>query len=229
MTINNSVKHIGAMGMVYLLSISSSYAGDTLATSAETQEHIDGAVEHAEHASSGGLPQFDPTWFASQVFWLAISFAILYIVFAKKTLPNISSTIDRRRTQIESDIETTDELTKEAEDVLAAYQEKLKDSRSKARSVIMDTEKAIRDNEEKAHNEFLEKTEDAISKAEATIEKAKGKASKDIEKIAGEIAVETAKKLLNHDIDSSNVESIISKISKDGNSSSKNKTAKKAA
>lgn len=235
MTIINSVKHIGIMGTAYFVSTSYSYAIEAH-TSDETQAHVEGhidnAMEHAssaEHASSGGLPQFDPTWFASQVFWLAVCFGILYVVFAKKTLPNISSTIDRRRTQIESDIETTDELTGEAEDVLSAYQTKLKESRGNARTVIMDAEKSIRDNEEKAHNEFLEMTEGAISKAEASINEAKDKASKDIEKIAGEIAIETAKKLLNQDIDSSNVESIISKISKDGKTSSKSKTAKKAA
>ena len=40
----------------------------------------------AEHASSGGLPQFDPAWFPSQLFWLAVTFALLYVIFAKKTL-----------------------------------------------------------------------------------------------------------------------------------------------
>ena len=207
--------------------ISYSVAGATYVASATLS--YAGEVGHsAEHASSGGLPQFDPTWFASQVFWLFVCFALLYLIFAKKTLPSISSTIDRRRQQIESDVETTEELAKESEAVYEAYQSSLKESQAKARAVIVDMENALKAKAETNHSKFREKAEKTIAETEASIEEAKKTALKDVQKIATEVATETAKKLLERDVDAKNVKSIVSTLSKD-TVAAKKKTTKKAA
>lgn len=179
---------------------------------------------------AGGLPQFDPTWFASQVFWLAISFTLLYLVFARKTLPNISSAIDRRRQQIESDVETTETLTKEAEDVLEAYEARLKESQAAARLIITEMEQSLKKTAESSHDKFREKTDKTIAKTEKAIEEAKAKALKDVESVAVEVAAATAKKLIDADVDAKNIKSIVSSITKQSSaSSSKKKTTKKAA
>lgn len=179
---------------------------------------------------AGGLPQFDPTWFASQVFWLAISFTLLYLVFARKTLPNISSAIDRRRQQIESDVETTETLTKEAEDVLEAYEARLKESQAAARLIITEMEQSLKKTAESSHDKFREKTDKTIAKTEKAIEDAKAKALKDVEGVAVEVAAATAKKLIDTDVDAKNIKSIVSSITKQSSASSpKKKTTKKAA
>ena len=43
--------------------------------------------------SESSMPQLNPEFFASQIFWLIISFAILYIVMAKFALPKIADVI----------------------------------------------------------------------------------------------------------------------------------------
>ncbi|MGB1077196.1 MAG: hypothetical protein ACPG05_02730 [Bdellovibrionales bacterium] len=221
-------------GAAYVASVSASYAEETLKIiTQEAKETLDADLHDAvhevaeiTHEASGGLPQFDPTWFASQVFWLAISFTLLYVVFAKKTLPSISSTIDRRRQQIESDIETTEELTKESEGVYEAYQKNLQESQAAARSVIADMEADLKAKAEEAHAKFRDKAEKTISKTEDAIKKAKEEALKDVEAVAAEIALETTKKLVSRDVDPKNVKSIVSTLSKGASSS---KTTKKAA
>ena len=43
--------------------------------------HSDGT--HAADAASGGLPQFAFETWTSQIFWLVVTFAVLYFVLAK--------------------------------------------------------------------------------------------------------------------------------------------------
>ena len=47
-------------------------------------------------AAEAGMPQLDPTYWASQVFWLAIIFSSIYFLIAKIFIPKIKSNIDAR-------------------------------------------------------------------------------------------------------------------------------------
>ncbi|MEC7136330.1 MAG: F0F1 ATP synthase subunit B, partial [Pseudomonadota bacterium] len=42
-------------------------------------------------AESGGMPQLNPEFWVSQIFWLTLTFGVLYIVLAKLILPKISA------------------------------------------------------------------------------------------------------------------------------------------
>ena len=53
-----------------------------------------------EHASEGGLPQFETQWWAGQIFWLLILFAILYVLMAKVFLPRLRGVKDERAATI---------------------------------------------------------------------------------------------------------------------------------
>ena len=64
-------------------------------TLAPEQEAAYGA--DAAHAASDVFPPFDPTYFPSQLFWLAISFVVLYVALDRFILPKIKTTIEDRR------------------------------------------------------------------------------------------------------------------------------------
>ena len=49
---------------------------------------------------SGGMPQLDPEFWFSQIFWLVITFGILYLVLSKLILPKISENLETRKSQI---------------------------------------------------------------------------------------------------------------------------------
>lgn len=226
----NMIRHIAGFsvaGAVYFASAAYSFAGEHVAT-------VEGIVAtHApEHASSTGLPQFDPTWFASQVFWLAVCFAFLYMVFAKKTLPNISSTIDRRRQQIESDIETTECLTKDSEAILEEYELNLKDSQAKARAIVVGMTNDLKADADIAQKRFRDKAEKTIAKTETVIEDAKQTALQDVQTIAADVAVATVDKLLGTKVDQKVAVSVVKSLvsgKKKTPSSIQKKTTKKAA
>ena len=51
-------------------------------------------------AAEAGMPQLDPTYWASQAFWLILVFTILYISISKFYLPKIKINLDDRENKI---------------------------------------------------------------------------------------------------------------------------------
>ena len=72
-------------------------------------------ISNSLSAETGGMPQLNPEFWISQVFWLIITFGILLIVLSKFILPNISRNLESRRSQILENIETADKQRLESE------------------------------------------------------------------------------------------------------------------
>ena len=54
------------------------------------------AIRSNLFAAEAGMPQLDPTYWASQAFWLILVFTILYLSIAKFYLPKIKNNLDDR-------------------------------------------------------------------------------------------------------------------------------------
>ena len=81
------------------------------------------------------MPQLDQIWsYPSQVFWLVVSFAVLYYVLSRIALPKVSDLLQERQERIDADLEKAENLKKEAETVLAAYEAAMADARGKAQA-----------------------------------------------------------------------------------------------
>ena len=63
-------------------------------------------------AAEAGMPQLDPTYWVSQVFWLTIIFSTIYFLIAKIFVPKIKANIDARENQIRKDIKIPIKETK---------------------------------------------------------------------------------------------------------------------
>ena len=72
-------------------------------------------------AESGGMPQLNPEFWISQIFWLTLTFGILYIVLSKLILPKISANLELRKSQIQDNIEAAEKQRKESESKLKEY------------------------------------------------------------------------------------------------------------
>ena len=67
------------------------------------------------YAAEAGMPQLDPTYWASQAFWLILVFTILYISISKFYLPKIKYNLDNRENKIKEDLENADKFKKQSE------------------------------------------------------------------------------------------------------------------
>jgi len=97
-------------------------------------------------AESGGMPQLNPEFWVSQIFWLTLTFGILYIVLSKIILPKISANLELRKSQIQENIEAADKQRKSCETKLREYDDIIFKSRLDAKNIFKNArEKAIKD------------------------------------------------------------------------------------
>ena len=84
----------------------------------------------------GGFPPFQKDTFATQLFWLVISFVLLYALVAKIGLPRIRAILADRQRRIDDDFSEASHLEKRSEAALAAYHLSIADARSNAEAVV---------------------------------------------------------------------------------------------
>ena len=122
-------------------------------------------------AESGGMPQLNPEFWISQIFWLIITFGFLYIVLSKLILPKISANLELRKSQISDNIEAADKQREESESKLKEYDEIILKSKNEAKNIFNQArEEALmginkkKENLDKQIDEEIKKAEDEIGK-----------------------------------------------------------------
>lgn len=172
----------------------------------------DGTAGHAEHSATSGLPQMDPTWFPSQIFWMAITFAYLYVVFSRKILPDLSSTIDNRRNQIKGDLDSAQKLKEEAAAVQHAYEAELNEARNRCTAMFTEVEESIRRKTAKKMDGFALRAEKELRAAETGLEEAKRAVLADMNAIAAEVSSLAAQKIVGIEPDLDQAKTVIKKL-----------------
>ena len=165
-------------------------------------------------AESGGMPQLNPEFWISQIFWLTLTFGILYIVLSKLILPKISANLELRRSQIQENIEAAEKQREDSESKLKEYDDIVLKSKLKAKDIFKNArEKVLKDiNSKKA---ILDKQiDEEIKKVEQEIIVLKKSAPEKINKIAIETSSDLLKKLIGADVNNSSISAIVDDLSK---------------
>src|SRR6185437_1939034 len=102
-------------------------------TTATTQ-----ATEH-----KGTFPPFATETYPSQIFWLVVTFAFLFVVLWKVAGPRISGVITSRRSTIHADIEAAQKARGDAEAASAAYQAALHEAHRRAGALAEQTRQTL--------------------------------------------------------------------------------------
>ncbi|MDP3173523.1 MAG: hypothetical protein Q8M88_03710 [Phenylobacterium sp.] len=79
-----------------------------------TETH-EGAGAPGHEGGSGGLPQFDPTWWPGQIVWLLIIFLVVLAFMRLFAVPRLGGTIAQREDRISGDVAEARRLKSEAE------------------------------------------------------------------------------------------------------------------
>ncbi len=150
--------------------------------------HPAGAEAAHGEGHSGGFPPFNPTNFASQLLWLAISFGALYFLMSRVTLPRIGRILEERHDRIAKDLAEASQRRAESEAAQVAYEKALTEARSKANAIAGDARNRLTA-ETDANRKSLEASLNAkLADAERSIESTKSSA---LSHVRG-IAVDTA-------------------------------------
>ena len=165
-------------------------------------------------AESGGMPQLNPEFWISQIFWLTLTFGILYIILSKLILPKISDNLESRKSQILENVEAAEKQRQNSEEKLKEYEKIVLKSKMEAKSIFNQArEKALKDIS--AKKEVLDKQiDDEISKAEQEIKKLQSGAAEKINNIAIETSSELIQKLIGAEVNNSSISAIVDDLSK---------------
>lgn len=169
-------------------------------------------ADPAEAVHHGGLPQFDPASWPSQIFWLVLFFAVLYFFFSQKALPAIGRTLQNRKAHIQKELDEAARLSAESARIKSAYEQSLKEASSRAASAVKEAGEAGKERLAAGLATFRTRAETQIAEAEARIAQSKDNVLSDINRIAAEIASEAAEKIAGIRADTSQAETVVRTI-----------------
>ena len=85
------------------------------------------------------MPQLNPEFFVSQLFWLVVTFTFLLIFLWRISLPRIGSVLEKREKKINDDIAAAKELQEKAETIQKVREDKLRIARTETAEMIKTT------------------------------------------------------------------------------------------
>jgi F-type H+-transporting ATPase subunit b len=147
------------------------------------------SMEHIPASEHGrGFPPFDAETFASQLFWLALTFVALYLLMSRIALPRIGAILEDRRQRIEGDLAEAERLKQDSDAALAGYERSLAEARTRAQALAGEARQQAAAAGEKRRRAAEEKLNARIAAAEGAIAKSRAAAMAHVRGIAGEAA-----------------------------------------
>ena len=161
-----------------------------------------------------GMPQLNPDYWVSQIFWVTIIFGTLYITLWRIILPRINENLENRKSQILTNLNEAQKFKDQSEKKISEYNKIIIDAKLEAKKKLYETRKKISRDIENKKKQFNLEIDKEFENAENEIKKLKLSSIEDINKIAIETSPEIVRKILGIEINASKVSAIVKDISK---------------
>ena len=172
------------------------------------------AINTDLYAAEAGMPQLDPTYWASQGFWLILIFTILYISISKFYLPKIKDNLDNRENKIKEDLENANKFKEQSEAKLKEYEIILENAKKEVSKIHFES-KNILDKEIQSKKDMIEKDiEKELVKAQKDITELKKNSISSIQKISENIAANIIENISGVKLNESSIKAAVEDISK---------------
>ena len=165
-------------------------------------------------AETGGMPQLDTEFWISQIFWLLITFGLLFVTLSKFILPNISANLESRKSQILDNLEIADKQREESENKIKEFDKIIIESKNEAKNIINDAKRKLIEDINKKKEALETEINTEIMNAEKEIGDLVKKSPEKINQIAIETSSGLIKQLINADVNKSNISAIVEDLSK---------------
>ena len=169
-------------------------------------------INIVQAAESGGMPQLDPEFWVSQIFWLIITFGILYLVLSKLILPKISENLETRKSQVLDNLELAEKQRNDSEAKLKEFENIILKSKTEAKNLFNESRKKLLEDINKKRQKLEEELDKEIKIVESEIEELKIKSPDKINKIAIETSSDLINQLIGANINNSSITAIVKDI-----------------
>ena len=165
-------------------------------------------------AAGAGMPQLDPTYWASQTFWLILIFTTLYLTLSNLFIPKIKDNIDSRENKIKDDLDEAQKLKNLAEQKLREYELSIENAKKEVQKIIFESKNKLNLEIQKKKKEFEKEIEIEIKSAEKEIENLKKESFKSISTISEEMASKVIEQISGEPMNQSSVKAAILETTK---------------
>lgn len=162
------------------------------------------------------MPQFEPSTFASQLFWLAVTFTLLYILVSRFAISRLGEVMEQRQRTVDDDLDRARQLKTETETAIRAYEKALADARAKAHEVLRQAQEEIVRQTEIRNREVSARLSSQIRDGEDRIAKARNEALSSVRDVASGVAGDAVARLAGISVDPDSVQVAVSDVMKEG-------------
>ena len=165
-------------------------------------------------AAEAGMPQLDPTYWASQAFWLILIFTVLYISVAKFYLPKIKNNLDERENKIKDDLDSANQFKDLSELKSKEYEKILENSKKEVVKIHLESKNKL-DKDIKTKKDMMEaEIETEITKAQKEINELKKNSISDIQNISKDLAANIIENISGDKLNESSIKAAVEDVTK---------------
>ncbi len=172
---------------------------------------------YVESAESGGMPQLNPEFWFSQIFWLIITFGLMFLILSKLVLPKISENLETRKAQISENIGAAEKQREESDAKLKEYDQLILNSKNEAKDYFNKAREKILKDVDKKRESLEKEINEEINKVEKEILDLKNKSPEKIRKIAAETSSDLIKQLIGVEVNNSSISAIVEDVTRKTN------------
>ncbi len=165
-------------------------------------------------AAEAGMPQLDPTYWASQAFWLVLIFTALYLALSNLFIPKVKDNIDSRENKIKDDLDEAQKLKNLAEQKSKEYELSIENAKKEVQKIFFESKNELNTQIQSKKKEFEKEIENEIKTAEKEIENLKKESLKSISTISEEMASKVIKQISGEPMNQSSVNAAVLEATK---------------
>jgi len=142
------------------------------------------------------MPQLDVSSYASQLFWLLLTFVPLYLIIARRAIPRITEVLEARQSKISDDLKKAAARKEEAETVHAEYEALKAESHAKAQAMLKQAQDEMAVEAARRNATLSETLASQNREAERRILTAKDDALANLDSVVAEVIASATNKLI---------------------------------
>ena len=172
------------------------------------------AIKTDLFAAEAGMPQLDPTYWASQAFWLILVFSILYISISRFYLPKIRDNLENRENKIKEDLESANKYREQSEAKLNEYKQIIENANKEVIKIHFETKNSLEKDIQLKKETIEKEIEKEIYKAQKEIIDLKKNSISSIQNISENIASNIFENISGDKLNESSIKAVVEDISK---------------
>tara|TARA_S200000501_G_C20770926_1_gene720545 strand:- start:476 stop:1072 length:597 start_codon:yes stop_codon:yes gene_type:complete len=167
------------------------------------------------HSAEAGMPQLDPEYWLSQIFWLTIVFITIYVLISKIFIPKIKGSIDMREDKIRKDLEEAKTFKEQAELKLKEYNSLMETAKLDVKKITSKSRQKLNEDMQIKKEQIQKKIDAEISNAGIEIKKLKNDSFDKVNLISQDIVSNLVKDIFGEDLNKSSIEASVSQTIKE--------------